>query len=61
MNVRIHDVKTVTEEFCDFSGGFTTRTINIVDKKGNHYSITLFGVVESDVTSSDIKHEEYTS
>ena len=61
MNVRIHDVVTITEEICDFSGDFTTRTLNVVDKKGNHYSFTLFGKNATDLQSKEVKLEEYTT
>lgn len=61
MNVRIHDVVTITEEICDYGGGdFFTRTLNVVDKKGNHYSFTLFGANATDLDSKEVKNEEYS-
>lgn len=60
MDVRIHNVVKVTEKICDYDGGeFTTRTLRIVDKNGNNFSLTLFGANATDLVTQQVKHEEF--
>jgi hypothetical protein len=60
MDVRIHNVTDVKEEICVYeNSNFYTRTLYIKDDDGNTHSFVMFGKSETNLTTKEIKHEEF--
>lgn len=53
MKLNVHEVKSVKLEEKQSFGSFVTRTLTILDEKGNSYEITLFAS-ESDFLNIEI-------
>ena len=61
MDVRVHEVVKVDVETSFHNGDyqFVTRRINIKDKNGNYYSLTMFGATEDDIIFKEFTENHY--
>jgi hypothetical protein len=59
MDVRVHNITEVTEQINVHNGDlkFVTRTLNITDKDGNKYSLTMFSDYKSNLITNEHKEE----
>lgn len=59
MDVRVHNITEVTEQINVHNGDlkFVTRTLNITDKDGNKYSLTMFSDYKSNLITQEHKEE----
>ena len=59
MDVRVHNIAEVTEQINVHNSDlkFVTRTLNITDKDGNKYSLTMFSDDKRNLTTHEYKEE----
>ena len=62
MDVRVHNIVSVTEDISHHTNpnfSFVTRTLNITDKDGNEFSLTMFSDKYDNLHTTKIKENCY--